>query len=39
VTSFANLGVTASMDDLDRVLKTQFPVFFPPPPDNPPQSA
>ena len=31
VTSFADLGVSASMDDLDHVLKTQFPVFFPNP--------
>jgi lipoyl(octanoyl) transferase len=28
VTSFADLGVNASMDDLDHVLKAQFPVFF-----------
>ena len=31
VTSFADLGVSASMDDLDHVLKAQFPVFFPNP--------
>ena len=29
VTSFTNLGVFASMDDLDQVLKEQFPKFFP----------
>ena len=29
VTSFTNLGVLASMDDLDQVLKEQFPKFFP----------
>jgi hypothetical protein len=31
VTSFADLGVSASMDDLDHVLQAQFPVFFPNP--------
>ena len=31
VTSFADLGVSASMDDLDHVLKAQFPVSFPNP--------
>jgi len=29
VTSFNNLGVLASMDDLDQALKEQFPKFFP----------
>ena len=29
VTSLAKLGVTASMDDLDRVLQDEFPAFFP----------
>ena len=29
VTSFNNLGVFASMDDLDQALKEQFPKFFP----------
>ena len=29
VTSFTNLGVFASMDDLDQALKEQFPKFFP----------
>ena len=29
VTSFKNLGVFASMDDLDQTLKEQFPKFFP----------
>ena len=29
VTSFNNLGVFASMDDLDQELKEQFPRFFP----------
>lgn len=29
VTSLANLGVSASMDDLDHALKDQFPTFFP----------
>ena len=28
-TSFTNLGVFASMDDLDQELKEQFPRFFP----------
>jgi lipoyl(octanoyl) transferase len=35
VTSFADLGVSASMDDLDHVLKAQFRVFFPNPWHNP----
>lgn len=30
VTSFTNLGVFASMDDLDQALQEQFPKFFPP---------
>ena len=30
VTSFSNLGVFASMDDLDQALQEQFPKFFPP---------
>jgi len=30
VTSFSNLGVIVSMDDLDQALKEQFPKFFPP---------
>ena len=30
VTSFTNLGVYASMDDLDQALQEQFPKFFPP---------
>ena len=29
VTSLTNLGVLATMDDLDQVLKEQFPRFFP----------
>ena len=29
VTSFANLGVSASMEDLDRALEEHFPKFFP----------
>ncbi|MDC3234891.1 lipoyl(octanoyl) transferase LipB [Candidatus Puniceispirillum sp.] len=29
VTSFTNLGVFASMDELDQALKEQFPKFFP----------
>jgi lipoyl(octanoyl) transferase len=29
VTSLTNLGVSASMDDLDHALKDQFPTFFP----------
>ena len=31
VTSFADLGVCASMDDLDRALKAHFTVYFPNP--------
>lgn len=31
VTSFANLGVSASMCELDAVLKAQYSRFFPPP--------
>ena len=36
VTSFADLGVSANMDNLDHVLKVQFPMFFPNPQYKPP---
>ena len=31
VTSIARLGISANMDELDAVLKTQFDRFFPTP--------
>jgi len=35
VTSFARLGISATMDELDAVLKAQFDSFFPTPAAGP----